>query len=166
MSTKNLAISEFEKRVLDESYSKIFKCLSMLDDTSIWFSPNKNIPSIGNIILHLSGNCRQWILSGLGGQPDNRNRDEEFKPHANIRKSDLIFLMENVKTNIRYVLKDLEESQMEKIHTIQGFKLTGFSVLMHVMEHFSYHTGQITTLTKIITNKSTGYYDQFDLSNN
>ena len=166
MSTKSLAISEFEKRVLEENYSRIFKCLSMLDDSSIWFSPNGNIPSIGNLILHLSGNCRQWILSGLGGDVDNRNREEEFKSHKNIRKSDLIFLMENVKTNMRHTLKDLKESQMEKIHTIQGFQLSGFSVLMHVMEHFSYHTGQITTLTKIITNKSTGYYTQFDVSKN
>lgn len=166
MSTKNLAINEFEKRVIEENYPRIFKCLSMLDDSSIWFSPNTNVPSVGNIILHLSGNCRQWILSGLGGQADNRNRDEEFKIHKNIRKSDLIFLLENVKTNMRHVLKDLKESQMEEIHTIQGFRLTGFSVLMHVMEHFSYHTGQITTLTKIVTNKSTGYYDHFDLSNN
>ena len=166
MSTKNLAISEFEKRVLDENYSRIFKCLSMLDDSSIWFAPNENIPSIGNMILHLSGNCRQWILSGLGNQEDNRNRDEEFKVHRNIRKTDLIFLLENVKTNMRYVLKELKESQMEETFVIQGFKLTGFSVMMHVMEHFSYHTGQITTLTKIITNKSTGYYEQFDVSNN
>ena len=166
MSTKNLAINEFEKRVIEENYPRIFKCLSMLDDSSIWFSPNANVPSVGNIILHLSGNCRQWILSGLGGQADNRNRDEEFKIHKNIRKSDLIFLLENVKTNMRHVLKDLKESQMEEIHTIQGFRLTGFSVLMHVMEHFSYHTGQITTLTKIVTNKSTGYYDHFDLSSN
>ena len=166
MSTKSLAISEFEKRVLEENYSRIFKCLTMLDDSSIWFSPNGNIPSIGNLILHLSGNCRQWILSGLGGQADNRNRDEEFKVHKNIRKSDLIFLMENVKTNMRHVLKDIKEGQMDRIYNIQGYRLTGFSVLMHVMEHFSYHTGQITTLTKIITNKSTGYYEQFDLSKN
>ena len=166
MSTKSLAISEFEKRVLEENYSRIFKCLTMLDDSSIWFSPNGNIPSIGNLILHLSGNCRQWILSGLGGQADNRNRDEEFKVHKNIRKSDLIFLMENVKTNMRHVLKDIKEGQMDGIYNIQGYRLTGFSVLMHVMEHFSYHTGQITTLTKIITNKSTGYYEQFDISKN
>jgi uncharacterized damage-inducible protein DinB len=166
MSTKNLAISEFEKRVIEENYVRIFKCLSMLDDTSIWFSPNGNIPSIGNLILHLSGNCRQWILSGLGDHEDNRERDEEFKVHKNIRKSDLIFLMENVKTNMRHVLKDLKDSDMEKMRTIQGFQLTGFSVLMHVMEHFSYHTGQITTLTKIITNKSTGYYTEFDVSKN
>lgn len=166
MSTKNLAINEFEKRVIEENYARIFKCLSMLDDSSIWFSPNAHVPSVGNMILHLSGNCRQWILSGLGTHEDNRNRDEEFKIHKNIRKSDLIFLLENVKTNMRHVLKDLKESQMEEIHTIQGFRLTGFSVLMHVMEHFSYHTGQITTLTKIVTNKSTGYYDHFDLSNN
>lgn len=157
-------INEFKRRVFEESYSRIFKCLDSLDDNQIWYAPNKNVPSIGNLVLHLCGNMRQWILSGLGHKPDNRERDKEFVPHQNIRKSELVFLMENLRVNVREVLLELPDGFTEKRITIQGFNETGLSVLTHVMEHFSYHTGQITTLAKIQQNKDLGYYGGFDLN--
>lgn len=157
-------INEFKRRVFEESYSRIFKCLDSLDENQIWYAPNKNVPSIGNLVLHLCGNMRQWILSGLGHKPDNRERDKEFVPHQNIRKSELVFLMENLRVNVREVLLELPDGFTEKRITIQGFNETGLSVLTHVMEHFSYHTGQITTLAKIQQNKDLGYYGGFDLN--
>jgi uncharacterized damage-inducible protein DinB len=161
---KQLIIAEFNRRVFEESYTRIFKCLTLLDDDLVWKSVNPVTPPIGNLILHLCGNARQWILSGLGDLPDNRKRDEEFVVQKSIRKSDLIFLLENMKVNIKQTLADLEEGQLTKPLVIQGFHETGFSVLVHVIEHFSYHTGQITTLTKIHTNTPTGYYAGFDLN--
>lgn len=157
-------INEFKRRVFEESYARIFKCLDSLDENQIWYAPNKNVPSIGNLVLHLCGNMRQWILSGLGHKPDNRERDKEFVPHQNIRKSELVFLMENLRVNVREVLLELPDGFTEKRITIQGFNETGLSVLTHVMEHFSYHTGQITTLAKIQQNKDLGYYGGFDLN--
>lgn len=161
---KQLITDEFNRRVFEESYARIFKCLTLLDDELIWKPVNSNTPPIGNLILHLCGNARQWILSGLGGLPDNRKRDEEFVIQKNIRKSDLIFLLENMKMNIKQVVKDMDDSKLTQKLVIQGFNETGFSILVHVIEHFSYHTGQITTLTKIHTNQSTGYYSGFDLN--
>lgn len=159
-----MVIKEFERRVFEESYTRIFKCLSLLNEESVWFAPNKQVPPVGNLILHLCGNGRQWILSGIGGYPDNRDRNQEFVPQSNIRKSDLIFLLENLKVNIRLVFEDMDEHMIIEKLLIQGFNETGFSALVHVIEHFSYHTGQITTLTKMITNKDTGYYQGFNLT--
>ncbi len=161
---KQLLLDEFERRVFSESYSRIFKCLALIPEEKLWFSPNGNIPSVGNLVLHLCGNGRQWILSGLGGKPDNRDRAQEFMKHSNIRKSDLIFLMENFKSNARQVFKTLVESDLAMPRTIQGFHETGLSALIHVIEHFSYHTGQITTLTKLICDVDTGYYSGKDLN--
>lgn len=164
MHMKNSLIIEFERRVFEESYARIFKCLALLDEKSVWKKPNSTVPAIGNLILHLCGNARQWILSGLGDHPDNRKRDEEFVLQNNIRKADLIFLMENLRVNLNETLHALPPDFLEKEYHIQGFHETGLSVLIHVIEHFSYHTGQITTLTKIISNKETGYYAGFDLN--
>mgnify|MGYP000639807866 CR=1 FL=1 len=161
---ENQLVNEFKRRVFEESYARIFKCLEVMDDPQIWFAPNKNIPSVGNLILHLCGNMRQWVLSGLGNKLDNRDRDSEFIPQQDIRKCDLIFLMENVRVNIREVLIELPEDFETRKVKIQGFNETGFTVLTHVMEHFSYHTGQITTLTKLQQNMDTGYYKGFDLN--
>lgn len=164
MSTKEALTKEFKTRVFEESYSRIFKCLSMIDNNQLWESPNTTIPPIGNLILHLCGNARQWILSGIGNQPDNRNRDEEFDIQHNIRKADLIFLLENVKVNILSTLKNIDEKELFSKKVIQGFETTTFSAMIHVLEHFSYHTGQITTITKWITNDETGYYDGLNLN--
>lgn len=164
MNVKNALILEFENRVFKESYARIFKCLTLIDEKQLWKSPQKNIPSIGNLILHLCGNARQWILSGIGGERDNRNRDQEFEIQSKIRKAELIFLLENLRMNINEVLRDLDESEIYRQKKIQGFETSNFSAIIHVIEHFSYHTGQITTLTKWLSDKETAYYGNFDLN--
>lgn len=164
MNTKQFLVAEFETRVFEESYERIYKCLSMIDDKDLWRSPNSSIPAIGNLILHLCGNARQWILSGLGDKEDNRNRDQEFIVQSKIKKSELVFLLENLKVNLKQTLRELDPKSLERMYSIQGFNVTGFSVIVHVLEHYSYHTGQITTLTKLITNKDTGYYGGLDLN--
>lgn len=164
MKTKELLIKEFEHRLFDESYERIFKCLSMIEERDLWRTPVQNIPPIGNLILHLCGNARQWILSGLGDKLDNRDRDQEFVIQTNIKKSELIFLLQNLRVNLRQTIVDIDPKVLEKKHSIQGFEVTGFSILIHVIEHFSYHTGQITTLTKWLTNKETDYYGDIDLN--
>ncbi len=166
MDVKKHLISSFNERVFEESYVRIYKCLSLLDEKQLWDSPNANVPAIGCLVLHLSGNARQWILSGLGGENDNRVRDEEFLKHRDIRKSELIFLLENLKVQLKSCLSQLDSSVLDKELKIQGFKVTGFSAIIHVLEHFSYHTGQITTLTKLYTNDEIGYYSGLNLDEN
>jgi uncharacterized damage-inducible protein DinB len=161
---KDLLVKEFEFRVFGESYERIYKCLTMIEEKDLWRSPGENIPPIGNMILHLCGNARQWILSGLGDKPDNRDRDQEFVRQQNIKKAELVFLLENMRVNLKQTLKEMEHDRIHRIHDVQGFKVTGFSVIVHVIEHFSYHTGQITTLTKWLTSKDTSYYGGIDLN--
>ncbi len=166
MIRKEEVVKEFEQRIFDESYKRIYKCLSMIDEKQLWDSPNGNIPSIGCLILHLCGNARQWILSGLCDMPDNRNRDDEFVIHRNIRKSDFVFLLENLKMQLKDNLSDMPESQLVKQTKIQSFEVSGYSAMTHVIEHFSYHTGQITFLAKLYTNEDTNYYSGLDLNSN
>lgn len=164
MLHKEQVIQQFEKRVFDESYPRIFKCLSVLNEDQIWKKPNNEIPSVGNLILHLCGNARQWVLSGIGQRHDNRNRDLEFEVHKNIKKTELIFLLENLRVNLKDVLSEMPENKLKEILTIQGFHESGFSVLIHVIEHFSYHTGQISTLTKLFSGMDLGYYSSSNLN--
>jgi uncharacterized damage-inducible protein DinB len=164
MNLNNLILKEFELRVFDENYARIFKCLNLISENDLWKSPNDNIPSVGNLILHLCGNARQWILSGLGGEFDNRNRNQEFIIQKNIRKTDLIFLMQNTKTKIQELFLKINNKDLSNKTVIQGFDTTYYSALIHVIEHFSYHTGQITFLTKLFTNQDTKYYEGIDFN--
>lgn len=164
MNEKERLILEFENRVFKESYMRIYKCLDIITDDQLWLSPQKNIPPIGCLLLHLSGNARQWILSGIGEVPDNRSRDDEFIVHPNIRKSEFVFLLENLKINLLRTLNEMPTGKLNQMISIQGFEVTGYSAIIHVLEHFSYHTGQITTLTKLFTNSETGYYSGINLN--
>ncbi|MDX2361462.1 MAG: DinB family protein [Crocinitomicaceae bacterium] len=155
---------EFSARVFEEFYPRVYKCLSLIDDDKLWESPNENIPSIGSQVLHICGNARQWILAGVAGHDDIRKRDEEFLVHKNIRKSELIFLLENLKVNLKVFMEGLRDIQVVKFYTIQGYRVNGFSAIIHVIEHFSYHVGQMTLLTKLYSNENTNYYGELDLN--
>ena len=160
---KDHLIKEFEIRVFDESYVRIKKCLNLLRDEQIWSAPNDKITSIGNTTLHLIGNARQWILTGIGESSDERNRDDEFKEESKISKDELLTMLEDLKTDLMPVLKGLSENQINKVTSVQNFEVSGFSIVIHVIEHFSYHTGQISILTKLMINEDLGYYADHDL---
>ena len=158
-------VESFELRVLKESFERIRICLKMLSNDQLWYSPSKNIPSIGCLVLHSCGNARQWILSGLGGIVDNRQRELEFRPENEISIDELEITLTQLSSDLIPFLNELTEADLKKKLTIQGFDVDGFSAMIHVIEHFSYHTGQITTLTKLFTNKETNYYADVDLDN-
>ena len=163
MNTAQLLVKEFERRVFEESYERIYSCLNRISDQQLWVSPNEHIPPVGCLILHLTGNARQWIGSGIGKLPDKRLRSAEFLVHPDITKAELVLLLANLKQKVSDVLKSLNDEELEIPVTIQGLHETYFSVVIHVIEHFSYHTGQITTLTKWLTNNSTDFYDDDQL---
>lgn len=163
MEWKKRVVDELVLRVFDESYPRIFQCLDTLDTSQIWDSPNEHIPSVGNLILHLCGNVRQWVVSGVCGEEDVRQREREFVPGQNISKHELRERLEALQVLVRDALEKLPAERLEVTLTIQGFEVSGFSAMIHVIEHFSYHTGQITTLTKLHVNRDLGYYADRDL---
>jgi uncharacterized damage-inducible protein DinB len=158
MKTTELLITETRRRIFNESYERIYKCLKLLNEDEVWEHPNENLASAGNLILHVCGNARQWIVSGLGGETDHRYRDKEFSETSRCSKWKLKKMMEELKTDINKVLDSLTEEDLQKMRKVQVFEESGFSILIHVIEHFSYHTGQITFYTKFLKNEDLRYY--------
>ena len=77
---------EVRRRLFEECLPRIEICLNKLSEEQVWWRPNKESNSIGNLILHLEGNVRQWILTGIGGEADNRKRDSEFFVEGGVTK--------------------------------------------------------------------------------
>ncbi|MFQ5604685.1 MAG: DinB family protein [bacterium] len=144
----NALIVECKRRLRDESLPRLKKCLSQLDDEEVWFRPNSETVSVGNLILHLCGNVRQWIIATLGEKPDVRERENEFLEAGPISKTELVQRLESTLQECLKVLNGLDPSTLLLERTVQGFQETGVSILVHVMEHFSYHVGQISYFTK------------------
>src|SRR3982751_380085 len=87
--------------LLHDYLPKIERCLEKLSDEQIWWRANEESNSIGNLILHLCGNARQWILSGIGAQTDNRNRDAEFEQRELIPRDELVTLLSATLADVR-----------------------------------------------------------------
>lgn len=164
MDTANYLRREFDLRIFDESYERIHRCLIMVTPEQLWSSPNPSIVPIGCLVKHLLGNVQQWVYSGVLNGDYKRDRDAEFVIDIETSAADLHMEMERVRMLVQNKLVELTETHLTSELTIQGFKVTGFSAIVHVIEHFSYHTGQITTLTKFHTSLETNYYEDKDLN--
>ena len=156
-------IQEAKRRIFEESYPRIFSCLNELTEEQVWKSVNENTVSIGNLVLHLCGNMRQWILCGLGNQNDERERSLEFEERSKVSKEELKTLMLNLKKEVLKELENLNEPELLAQKSVQGFNEDGVSILVHVIEHFSYHTGQISYIVKAVKNIDLGYYKGIEL---
>jgi len=152
--------SEFERRIYEEGYERIVKCLSFLSEEELWARPNENTVSIGNLILHLSGNVRQWICAGLGGQEDVRERDLEFSTQGGITKSALCEKIKQTIIDAQDVIENTSLDDLAKTYAVQVYEEKGLSIVVHVIEHFSYHIGQITYAVKSQKNIDTKYYTE------
>jgi uncharacterized damage-inducible protein DinB len=136
---------------------RILECLKMLSDGDIWWRPHSTSNSVGNLALHLSGNVRQWIISGLAGEPDRRERDKEFAEYGPLPRRVLVARLRSTVVEAGRVLKGLDSPELIRVYSIQGFRVTGLEAVAHVVEHFAYHAGQIIFITKLRLGKDLGF---------
>ena len=134
---------------LAKSARKIKHCLSQLSDEQVWWRPTEAQNSIANLVLHLCGNVRQWITSAVGGEPDQRNRPQEFAERGPIAMQELIGRLEEVLQHADAVLQRVSAGQLLERRRIQGFDETGLGAIFHSVAHFQGHTQEIICLTRM-----------------
>ena len=142
-----------------EYLPKIEHCFEQLTDEQIWFRANEASNSIGNLVLHLCGNARQWIVSGLGDRPDRRDRNSEFRQREVIPRVELLEYLRTTVREVEQVLANLDSSVVLEKRTIQGKDVEVLEAIFHVTEHFSMHTGQIILLTKMLAQRDMKFYE-------
>ena len=148
------------RKYLREDYlPKIERCLERLSDEQVWWRPNEQSNSIGNLLLHLEGNARQWILSGVGGGPDARVRQREFDERTQLPRATLVEKLRATLGEVDGVLAQLTARELGGRRKIQGHDVSVLAAVFHVVEHFSMHTGQIILLTKTLTASDLAFYD-------
>ncbi len=137
---------------------KIERCVEALSDEDIWWRANAESNSIGNLLLHLNGNVRQWILGGVGNMAVERNRQQEFDERTMIPRAELIEKLRHTIAEADAVLANLDKTKLNGRRQIQGRDVTALEAIYHVVEHFSMHAGQIFMLTKIRTARDMKLY--------
>ncbi|HEX9631671.1 MAG TPA: DinB family protein [Gemmatimonadales bacterium] len=153
------AFLEESRRYLGREYAvKIRLCLEQLSDDDLWWRPNEGSNSIGNLLLHLAGNIRQWIVSGVGGAPDARRRQAEFDERGPLPRAELLERFTTALSDADRVLGTLDPAVLAQDRKIQGRDTNVFHAIYHVIEHFGMHTGQIMYITKLRTGRDLGFY--------
>ena len=137
------------RSLLEKHTSRIVRCLQLLNEKEIWWRSNDASNAAGNIVLHLCGNVRQWIISGLGGAPDFRERDKEFSERGPIPRRALIGQLRSTVKQACQTIDRVSSKTLSREFEIQRFRVSGLVAIAHVYEHFAYHTGQIIYLTKL-----------------
>jgi len=154
-------------RLLEDYFVKIAAALDALDDEQVWRRPNESSNSIGNLLLHLSGNVRQWIISGVGAAEDTRDRPREFAARGQIGKDELLGLLKTTLDETDAVLTRVEtecsqsgsDAPLQRMCRPQAYESTVLDAVFHVVEHFSYHTGQIIFAAKWLAEGQVSFYD-------
>ena len=134
---------------LTSALGKIRHCLGQLTDEQVWWRSRPPLNNIGNLILHLCGNVRQWIVAGLGGAADRRDRPAEFSERGPIPKDELLRRLEDVVEEARAVLSRQTAQQLLGARRIQGFEVTGLATIFDSVPHFRGHTQEIVSLTRL-----------------
>lgn len=149
---------------IDENIRMVTIVFNKIDNDLLWQKPNKALNSIGNLILHIKGNLTQYCITPFTETTDNRNRDLEFSENYTIKKEPLLLDFLATINQCKNVISGLTEKQLKQKFTIQGFKISGLGAVLHSIEHFSYHTGQMAFWVKYINKKSLGFYEGIDLN--
>ena len=153
-------------RYLEEIHlPRLVEATATLPQSDLWWRPHDGVISVGNILLHLEGNVRQWIICGVGGAEDHRQRPTEFATTKGLLADELLMRLSTTVVDACTTIRSLDREHLSKSHVIQGMDTTVLAALYHVVEHFSWHTGQAVWIAKARAGESHGlsFYDDSKL---
>jgi uncharacterized damage-inducible protein DinB len=154
---------EFSRQQLvDEYWPRLRGCVESLTDEQVWWRPNEASNSVGNLLLHLNGNVRQWLVASFNGGEETRTRPAEFAQRQVIPAAALLRILGATVEEASVVLSRLTEADLISARHIQGYTVTGLNAVYHVVEHFGMHYGQILYISKLVRGEDLGFYRELD----
>lgn len=151
MTTGQAFLDRSRSFLTGEYRRKVHRAVAELPEADLWWRPNAESNSVGNLLLHLAGNVRQWVVSGIGGEEDDRRRQEEFDARNGPDSRALLVRLDDAVGAADRILSRLPPGHLLDRRLIQGRDVTVLEAVYHVIEHFSMHTGQILYITKLRT---------------
>jgi hypothetical protein len=149
-------------KLLKQYWPRLRACVESLSDEQIWWRPNAASNSMGNLVLHLNGNVRQWLVDSFNGKEDGRDRPAEFSATGQLSGADLLGRLEATLVEAGSVLDRLTEADLLTPMEIQGYRVHGLDAVYQVVEHFGLHYGQIAYITKMLRDQDLGFYRELN----
>ena len=170
MSSLPLGFAASSAEYLREVYvPRLERALAILPAADLWWRPHPECIAFGTILVHLEGNVRQWILCGIHGQADHRERDAEFAANAELLSQSGAELLAALRATIEQAsaaIESLTEARLAESVSVQGYDNSVQAAILHVVEHFSWHTGQAVWIAKARCGQGHGlsFYDSAELA--
>jgi len=149
---------------LEEGQRMLHLAFAKVGEDSLWKLPVKNGMALGNQLLHVCGNMTQYVLASLGQEADQRQRDSEFSTTEGCSKAELLQQLDVTVSRAIKTIQTTSPSEYLRVRKVQGFEFSGVGVVLHAVEHFSYHVGQVAFWVKQLTEVDLGFYDHHDLT--
>ena len=143
---------------MQQMASQIRECVELLSEEQIWQRSGDHANSIGNLLLHLAGNIRQWIGHGVGGLPDVRERHQEFAARGGRSTADILSLFENTVTQAEHMIQEMPLERLIERTKPQNHEVAILEAIYQVVGHLQLHAGQIIFATKQMAGKDLGLY--------
>lgn len=154
-----LFVEQAREYLSSEYPAKLRIAIAALPQDKLWWRPNEDSNSVGNLLLHLNGNIRQWIVAGVGGEAYERQRADEFAAREGRPASELLTVFERTLGDVDRILSGLSADRLAERCAIQGRDITVLDAIFHVTEHFSYHLGQIILVIKMFAPGGVHFYE-------
>jgi hypothetical protein len=158
----SLFLAHSNRKLCEEYWPRLRGCVESLADEQVWWRPNAASNSIGNLILHLNGNVRQWLVASFNRLDDTRDRPAEFSERNAISVTMLLERLGATMQDAAAVLARLSEADLVATFQIQGYTVSGLEAVYQVVEHFGMHYGQIVFITKLLRGEDLGFYRELD----
>ena len=142
---------EYSCNKLDMMVKDMRACVERLTDAQMWERHGEHENAVGNLVLHLCGNMRQWVVHGVGGAKDVRVRDAEFSTDGELTRAALIELFEKTVGEASAVIASLPAERLVERITPQTHEVSVLAAIYQVVGHVQQHVGQIILLTKQMT---------------
>jgi hypothetical protein len=160
--TATLFLDHSRKKLFSEWWPRIQAAVQPLGEERLWWRPNQASNSIGNLLLHLNGNVRQWIVASFNRQDDQRNRPAEFSEISGGPPSSVLATLGATMNEASAVLSRLTQEELLAPYEIQGYHVTGLEAVYQVVEHFGLHYGQIVYAIKALEGRDLGFYKELN----
>ncbi|HEX6535612.1 MAG TPA: DUF1572 family protein [Gemmatimonadaceae bacterium] len=152
-------IAQSRALLTDEYRIKLRKSVAALPADALWWRANATSNSVGNLLLHLAGNIRQHIVSGIGETPDVRDRTTEFGADGGADAVELMGRLDDVLDQADAILARLRPEDLERERTVAGARRTVLEIIYTTVQHAALHLGQIIMIAKERTPGSVRFYE-------
>ena len=145
-----VALAAFRSRITKILPTQIRSCLEDLTDEQLWWRPNDESNSVGNLVLHVSGSTRHYLSRSIGHLNYERDRPGEFSERGPVPREKLLAIFDETIDQAVSVLDSFETSRFTDQTEEPNYYGTVFEQMLGIAMHLATHTGQIVYATKLL----------------